>query len=106
MLREKKDEEGETRRRRATCYNEKGEKKDCNRQRRDEEVVEEDTEGANRKRRGICYDEMGEKVDCNRKRRSLCDDENDAKCDRKRRNACEACDDNNDSVECAKCYPS
>merc|ERR1712240_854701 len=99
--RREEEDEGEDRKRREICYNEKGEKKDCNRKRREEE---EDNEGEDRKRREICYDEMGEKMDCNRKRRSPCIDENDAKCDRKRRNACEACDDNNDSIQCGECY--
>jgi len=99
-----KEKEGENRKRRETCYNEKGEKKDCNRKRRDVKEEKEEKEGGNRKRREICYNEMGEKTDCNRKRRSPCDNENDVKCDRKRRNACEACDDNDDSIECAKCY--
>jgi len=97
---EEDDKIGGDRKRREICYNEKGEKKDCNRKRREEE----DDKGGDRKRREICYDEMGEKMDCNRKRRSPCNDENDAKCDRKRRNACDACDDNNDSIHCAECY--
>jgi len=100
---EEENEDGK-RTRRETCYNEKGEKKDCNRKRREEEVVEEDKEGGKRRRRETCYNEMGEKEDCNRKRRSPCGDENGVECDRKRRNACEACDDNKDSVECAICY--